>query len=390
MKVWHFTEMPYPHIPEEDTYASVRVSLPNSIYDPQIGAELYNRYLDEWVLADELGLNIMTNEHHQTPTSIDVACPLTLAILARETKSARLLALGNPIANRGNPIRVAEEMAMIDNISRGRLEVGFVRGVPYEIAPSNANPVRQADRLWEAHDLIIKAWTSTEGPFRWEGKYFHNRQVNVWPRPYQQPHPPVWITASSPENARRTAENGHVVATFLSGFDGAKTLFDSYRAAYEEYRGDGHEAPADRFGYLALAYVGETDELGLRGARALLWYLTTNKIAPQFANPPGYRSVAANVQALKGEQRRPPLNDMPVEDLIERGLLFAGNPESVFKQIKRFNDHVGGLGNLMIMGQAGFLSHEDTVSNLSLFAKEVYPRLKELNPAASSLGARQE
>ena len=96
-----------------------------------MGADLYHRYLDEWLIADDLGLDIMINEHHQTPTCVDPAAPLLLSILARQSKKARLLILGNPIANRNQPVRVAEEMAMIDVISRGRLECGFVRSVPY-------------------------------------------------------------------------------------------------------------------------------------------------------------------------------------------------------------------------------------------------------------------
>src|SRR6185437_12119991 len=109
-------------------------------FDPKVGADLYNRYLDEHMIADELGLNIMLNEHHQSADCLDCAAPLPAAILARQTSKARICILGNPVANRGEPVRIAEEMAMIDCISRGRLEVGFVRGVPTEINPANSNP----------------------------------------------------------------------------------------------------------------------------------------------------------------------------------------------------------------------------------------------------------
>ena len=190
MKAWHFTEMPYPHLPpKEDELESMRVTIPSKLYDPKIGSDLYNRYLDEHVIADELGLNIMLNEHHQTATCLDAAAPLMAAILARQTKKARICILGNPIANRGDPIRIAEEMAIIDNISRGRLDVGIVRGVPYEIFAANTNPTQTLERLWEGVDLIQKAWTSHDGPFNFEGRFTHRRMVNVWPRPYQQPHP---------------------------------------------------------------------------------------------------------------------------------------------------------------------------------------------------------
>ena len=144
MKVWHFSEGAYPFLPDEHDYNSIRVTLPNRIYDPKVGADLYHRFLDEWLLADEEGLDIQINEHHQTPTCVDPAAPIILGILARQTKRARLLILGNPIGNRNQPVRVAEEMAMVDVISKGRVECGFVRSVPYELAAGNSNPVRAA------------------------------------------------------------------------------------------------------------------------------------------------------------------------------------------------------------------------------------------------------
>src|SRR5512143_2294178 len=195
MRAWHFSETAYPYLPPAETYPSIRVSLPSRLYDPTKGAALYDRYIDEWLIAEDEGVEIMMNEHHQTATCVDPAAPLMLAAVARLSKKARLLILGNPIANRREPVRVAEEMAMVDVYSRGRLECGFVRGVPYELSAGNHRPTKMMERFWEAHDLILKAWTSHDGPFNWEGKYFHHRQVNIWPRPYQQPHPPVWITA---------------------------------------------------------------------------------------------------------------------------------------------------------------------------------------------------
>ncbi|MGA8381237.1 MAG: LLM class flavin-dependent oxidoreductase, partial [Stellaceae bacterium] len=210
MKVWHFSEMAY-HPAWEHLGDSYRVVIPSRLYDPKIGADLYHRYLDEWALCDELGINIMTNEHHATATCSDSVCTIPMAILARETKKVRLLALGMPIGNRNDPIRVAEEYAMIDVISRGRLEMGFVKGVPFEISPANTNPADLSERFWEAHDLILKAMTSHDGPFNWEGRHFQYRSVNVWPRPYQQPHPPVWTPVGSTESATEAAARGMVI-----------------------------------------------------------------------------------------------------------------------------------------------------------------------------------
>src|SRR5438034_5424509 len=191
MRAWFFSENAYHLLPDPKEYDSIRVKLPNRYYDPKLGADLYHRFIDEWMTAEEMGLEIMVNEHHQTATNLHPSGPVVVGVLARETRKARLLILGNPIANRREPVRVAEEMAMVDVYSRGRLECGFVRGVPYEMSAGNPRPTRMMERFWEAHDLIVKAWTSHDGPFNWEGKYFHHRQVNIWPRPYQEPHPPA-------------------------------------------------------------------------------------------------------------------------------------------------------------------------------------------------------
>ena len=289
MRAWFFTEDAYPHLPAADTFESIRVNLPNKHFDPETGADLYHMYLDLWCAADEMGLEIMNNERHQTATCMVPAAPIMLGILARETKRARLLILGNPVANRSQPVRVAEEMALVDVISRGRLECGFVRGVPYEIAPANMFPYRGNEKLWEAHDLIMKAWTHHEGSFNFEGRWFHSRQVNIWLRPYQQPHPPP------------------VAATIMKG---------------------------------AQSGVGFP-------------------VVPQ------------------------------VEDQMARGNFFAGTPDQVFQQIKNFWEYSGGFGNLLMMGQAGFMTFDETLKSMKLFTQEVCPRLKELTSSYDSEAMRE-
>jgi alkanesulfonate monooxygenase SsuD/methylene tetrahydromethanopterin reductase-like flavin-dependent oxidoreductase (luciferase family) len=378
MQAWYFSENAYPYLPDASTYESIRVSIPNQYFDPKIGADLYHRYLDEWQLADDLGLNVMVNEHHQTATNLNPSAAVVLGALARTTKKARILILGNPVANRRDPVRLAEEMAMVDCYSRGRLEVGFVRGVPYEVFAANSNPVGMADRMWEAHDLILKAWTTHDGPFNWEGRHFNYRHVNIWPRPYQQPRPPVWITTMSPGSAVETAKAGHTAAMFLSGFTYTKAVFDAYRQTRREL---GQETPEDRLAYAALVYVGDTDEAGYAGARKLLWYLTANKVPLHFRNPPGYASVQSMMQQLRGASAFFDRH-ASLEQCIEQGVVFAGNPDTVYAQIKRHYEGVGGYDHLLVMGQAGFLEHEETVRGLELLAGEVYPRLKEFGLTA--------
>ena len=388
MRAWFFTEDAYPYLPDADSYESIRVNLPNKHFDPATGADLYNMYLDMWCAADEMGLNIMNNEHHQTATCMVPAAPIMLGILARETKNARLLILGNPVANRSQPVRVAEEMALIDVLSKGRLECGFGRGVPYEIAPANVYPYRGTEKLWEAHDLITKAWTSHDGPFNFEGRWFHARQVNIWPRPYQQPHPPVWVTMGSAGSAAQVAQRRHVGGVFLAGYPKIRSIFNGYRKGYLDAHGS--DAPIDRLAYCALIHVGKTEKEGLEGAEKLLWYMSSNKVPPQFANPPGYHAPAMAAAMMRGNNSGTGLpTSTNLAEQMARGNVFAGTPDQVYDQIKNFYDYCGGFGNLMMMSQAGFMTFDETLASMMLFSEEVYPRLKELT-AGYDAGEMQE
>ena len=390
MRFFYFTEQPYPDAWDKDD-ESVLITLPSHHYDARHGADLLNRYLDEYALADELGFDIMVNEHHSSSTCLSVSGTVSLAMLARETKRAKLLLLGVPIANRRDPVRVAEEIAYIDCVSRGRVEVGLVKGSPFELAPANANPTTMMERFWEAHDLFLKALTTTDGPFSFEGRFYHERHVNIWPTPYQKPHPPIWVTAQSPQTGRIFAPHGYVATTVLSGFN-AKLMIDAYRRRRDELD---LATTADHFGYMALLGVGRTRAEGLaRFNRVKAVLDTAGKVAPQFKNPPGYVPIAANAAALRDgninarlgahftiklpDGRAVDATTASAEDFIAAGVGFAGTPDDVYRQIVDFNAQVGGVGNIILMAQGGSSSFADTQANLSLFAKEVMPRLADL------------
>ena len=388
---WYFTEMPYPHLPPFDSLSTIRVTLPSKHFDPKIGADLYNRYLDEHMIADDLGLNMMVNEHHQTATCLDVAAPLSLAILARQTSKGRICILGNPIANRADPLRIAEEMAMIDCISRGRLDAGFVRGVPYEVFAANTNPTTTLERLWEGVDLCVKAWTSHDEPFNFESRFTQRRSVNLWPRPYQTPHPPVWVTGSSDvESVKRAASKGFVFATFLQPYKKVRQLFDAYREAYQPNGQPGGGGLA----FMPLMYVADNEAEAERGARELTWYLKA-KVEPQFRNPPGYVPVEANVAAMRaaGDPRSRTadlLRNVSLEEQRELGVVMYGTPDQVVEQIKREYERIGGFDHLLMMMQAGFLDHKSTVRNMTLFAKEVYPQIRDLPSTVNTVARAAE
>ncbi|MCS6927048.1 MAG: LLM class flavin-dependent oxidoreductase, partial [Candidatus Binatia bacterium] len=196
MKVNWFHLMPYRWLPEDfrERYRSVWVDIPSSLWDARRGHYLYNEYLDELEFAEQMGMDgICVNEHHANAYGLMPSPNLMAACLARRTSRANLIVLGDSIALYNPPIRVAEEFAMLDCISGGRLVAGFPVGTSmddnfaYGIVPATLR-----ERYYEAHDLIVKAWTTPE-PFAFNGRYTQIRYVNVWPRPVQQPHPPIWV-----------------------------------------------------------------------------------------------------------------------------------------------------------------------------------------------------
>ena len=195
MNVIAFHLMPYRDL---DTTAAAKerstwVVLPNSFYDPVKGADLYEQYIQFLVDCENLGFDgIGVNEHHQTAYGMMPAPNLIASALIQRTKRVKIAILGRALPLVNNPINIAEEYAMLDNLSRGRVICGFVRGIGAEYHASGVNPYFSHERFQEAHDLIVKEWTEP-GPVSFEGQHFNIRYVNLWPRPYQQPHPPIWI-----------------------------------------------------------------------------------------------------------------------------------------------------------------------------------------------------
>lgn len=391
MNIWQFTEQPY-HPVWDATSAPLKNVLPNSHIDPDVAADLYDEYMGQWELCDQLGINILINEHHATATCMSASCTLPLAALARMTKRVRLMSLGIPIANRADPVRVAEEIAMIDTYSRGRFEMGFVRGAGYEVFPAGGQPVNQTRRFAEAYRLILKTLTTHDGPFSWEGEFYRYRDINIWPRCYQQPHPPVWMVSIGPGAGAWIAEQKSKVGTFLTG-RASKLLFDVYRRKWLEL-GWGMPPP-DQLGYMAMVAVADTEAEARRRAYKIAGYVRTQmRIPPQFSNPPGYTPAKFVAQEMRLRQdkdyvaemrtvrtsdgTRVVLADASVDELIDAWVIFAGTPDQVVDQIKAYNHYVGGCGNLMMMAQGGDLSHAETVDSLKLFARDVMPRLQGL------------
>ena len=232
-------------------------------------------------------------------------------------------------------------------------------------------------------DVIKLALTSHDGPVSYEGKHFTHRHINIWPGPYQRPHPRFWAATGDPGTSAELGRRGDINALVLRGPEASKRAFDSYRQARQEA---GLPAPgSDKFAYAALCYVGDTDEEGLQVGSKLLWFLNTSlKQSPQMSKfLPGRNSpeMAPNIWRTTGARGRPAdqLIGITAERAIERGILVAGNPDTVYRQIMDIYDKVGGFAHFIFVGRSGFLTHEEANKGIRLIAKEVLPRL----PAAT-------
>jgi alkanesulfonate monooxygenase SsuD/methylene tetrahydromethanopterin reductase-like flavin-dependent oxidoreductase (luciferase family) len=381
MDLWSHCENPYPFVPNEvlDQADSVRASLPNRYCDPRIAAHLFDEVFDEHQLCDDLGINIVTTEHHAGINNLCGANPLVTGIVAKITKKARILSLGTLVTVRQDPIRVAEEYATLDVISKGRLEIGFVKSGGTEMASGDANPVGLREREWEAIDLIEKALTSHDGPFSWEGRYFTHPHVNIWPRPWQQPRPDFWAATSDLPTCAELGRRGMVNTLLFGGYDKTRSAFDAYKRARAEA---GLPPPAeDRFSYLGFCYVGDTDEEALRIGQKIAWFVTVSMKQPPQYNKflPGQVPPELAPKAWRGGVSRAP-TDLRSESLVAQGQMFAGNPDTVVRQIKEFRQRVGGLGSLIMMTRQGLITHAEAEKSFKLAAAEVLPQLQDLEP----------
>ncbi|GGC28472.1 monooxygenase [Siccirubricoccus deserti] len=402
MDAWWQCEIPYPYVDKSITDAadSVRASLPNRLCDPKIAADLFHEVLDEFALCDELGMNVLCIEHHAGINSLIGSNPMITGILARQTKNVRVLSLGTLVSLRPDPVRVAEEYATADCLLRGRFEIGFVKSGGTEVASSNMQPVNNEERFWEAIDLVKKTLTSHDGPFSWEGKHYTHRHVNIWPGPYQRPHPRMWAATGDPRSAAEVGRRGMTHVLVLRGPEGTRKAYEAHRAARRE--AGLPKVTTDNFAYAAMVYVGDTEEEGIEGGSKLLWFLNTSlKAAPQYnkflpgAAPPQaapglYRTKPradagiAFANAEKGvtsaSQNAQKLMGLTAQEAMQQGILFAGNPDSVHRQIMEFYDKVGGFGHLCLIGRSGFMTHAESKKGIRLFSNEVLPRLREIAP----------
>lgn len=377
MKCYFFHLMPYSHVAmaDLDKHNTSWLTLPNELYDPAKGAGLYKRYIGELEHADALGFDgICVNEHHQTAYGIMPAPNLIAAALARTTKRAKICVLGRALPLVSNPVAIAEEFAMIDNLSDGRLIAGFVRGIGSEYFASASNPSLSHARYYEAHDLILQAWTKP-GPFRYAGRHYEFDYVNIWPRPVQQPHPPVWIPSQGSVETVDWCAHPDRKYTYLQTFSPiamAKKGFDRYREIAGRH---GYTANPTQMGWALPMYVAETDEQARAEVKVhaenffnkFLHYPLEARL------PPGYTSVAGT-KALIEQKFKLRQSFQTFESLMDLGMILAGSPKTVRETILKRQQELG-FGHLIAMLQIATQPAEQTNKSMTLFATEVMPHL---------------
>jgi alkanesulfonate monooxygenase SsuD/methylene tetrahydromethanopterin reductase-like flavin-dependent oxidoreductase (luciferase family) len=372
VRFFSFHLMPYSNLPA-DYDGPAWVTVPNEFYDPQLGSALYNRYLDELIYAEEVGFDgVCVNEHHQNAYGNMPSPNLIASILARQTSRVRIAVVGNALPLYDPPTRVAEEFAMIDVISGGRLIAGMVVGGGPEYYSFSINPADARERFQEAHDLIVKAWTQP-GPFEFIGKHFRIRYVNPWPRPMQQPHPEIWIPgAGSLETVEFVARHRYAYMGIpyfhISVFE---RMFRMFRDACEA---EGYQADPLQQGWLVPIYVAETDEQARREYEEHLWYFVKRLLPGITIQPPGYTSVRSLENILKGAGSFM-LNLETWDQVVDGQYAIVGSPETVTDMLKENLGRLG-TGNLLGLFQLGTLPHELTKKNLALFADQVMPKLR--------------
>ena len=383
MKVNFFHLMPYQELPEDfsERYRSAWVDLPNKMYDPVYGRQLYGDYLEELQHADKLGYDgICVNEHHSNAYGLMPSPNIIASILTQTTSRCALIVLGNSIALYNPPQRVAEEMAMLDVLSGGRIVAGFPVGTSMDTSFSYGQvPIQLRERHSEAHDLIMQGWTRDE-PFAFNGKFNKQRYVNVWPRPLQQPHPPVWIPGSGSIETWDWVLERNYVYCYLSyyGYLRGTKVLDGF---WERTAQLGVDYNPYRVGFLQLVGVSETDAQAERdyAPHVKYFYDKMLRVYSPFGEAPGYRSIRSirtGSRTGPGAETQRIASENTWKDYLEQGHIIAGSPATVRDRLKEAIKMLR-VGHLMCLLHIGSMPKELTMKNLELFASEVLPAIKD-------------
>lgn len=386
---WHF--MSYPYLPADfDTSQETGwITVPNELWDHERAGNILNEYIDQLAYADTIGFDGMVlNEHHQNIYGLMPSPNLLAAALTQKTKHGKIVVLGNLLPLHGNPLRVGEEYAMLDNMSGGRVIAGLAPGGGQETFNYNTPAAMQREQFWEAVDLIHQSWTR-KGPFVFEGRHYPLRYVNPWPVPTQRPHPPIWVPgARSASTMREVARRGfcYFLSSRVAGGEIAKIRMQ-FDTVLKDY---GRSYDPSRMGILLSVHVGETDQKAREESHEGVWYFLkyclkghlrsesgrSMTMGPGIPNmePDDYRRILENSKPGGAM-----LGDVADWDELQRSQsIIVGSPDTVYEQIHDIIEK-SHAGNLLIQFHMGNMPDAVARNSMRLFASEVAPRLREMS-----------
>jgi alkanesulfonate monooxygenase SsuD/methylene tetrahydromethanopterin reductase-like flavin-dependent oxidoreductase (luciferase family) len=363
-------ELPYP--------------LPKKYMKPEIAARTYAEHLDAWEELDRLGYDgVGFNEHHCSPYGLMNSPNLLAAAAAQRTKRLKLLIYGNLLPVH-QPLRLAEELAMLDCMSNGRLISGFARGIPREYQVHNIPLGESRARFEEAFAIITRAWA--EEVFSYEGRFWSYHDVALWPRPLQAPRPPIWMPiVGSKESIEFAARHDLPITPGLGRSEGLRDDIIRYYARCLAQAG--HRITPDHLSLGISAYVADSKEEAVRemGPYHLYFNQTLfshgNFTETERQRETGYSSSDSTSyvrpENLRAAQfARQDFRGMTMEDLARQAEHMAwGTPDEVAARLIAAADGAG-ADNIQISLNRGVLPHEMFIHQIRRFAAEVLPRLQ--------------
>ena len=363
------TELPYP--------------LPRRHVKPEVAARTYAEHLAAWEEADRLGYDgIGFNEHHASPYGLMNSPNLMAAAAAQRTKQCKLLIYGNLLPLH-EPLRLAEELAMLDCMSNGRLISGFARGIPREYQVHNVPLADSRARFEEAYDIVVKAWT--EEVLTYEGKFWSYHDVAIWPRPMQRPHPPVWIPITGSRESIEWAGKNNIPITPGEGGGGLRE--DIIRTYAQCLAKNGHRITPDHLNIGAITYVADSKAQAVKeyGPHFLYFNRTLfshgNVTETDLLRPSGYVSDASRdyvrAENLRQAARsRADFRNMTMEQVAAQAeSLPWGTPDEVRDRLIAAAEHAGANCVMLHMNRGG-IPHEMFIEQIRRFARDVLPAVQ--------------
>jgi natural product biosynthesis luciferase-like monooxygenase protein len=341
--------------------------------------QIVREQLHSMRVAEEMGFDsIWAPEHHFTEYGFCASPMVTLAAMASVTTRIRL-GSGVVVLPFNDPVRVAEEGAMIDLMSDGRLELGVGRGFqPVEYRGFGADQAKSREIFDEALQIIVQAWS--EGRVNFKGAHFEIPEHSVRPQPVQKPHPPIWVAAISDDTFALAGKLGfNLLCSLVYGFKSNRTaqLLSTYR---ESLRAHGHNPAEREISALCMVYCAESTHLARQDFGApVLWFFST--IAKYVTLPAGEKPIEG-YEAYA--QIHHAARTVQWDELVDTGAVVCGNPESCVRQIEALQERYG-FTQILCWTRLSGLDNQKALRSMELMARHVIPHFKRLPPEVRRL-----